>query len=67
MQPETELIACPACDRLARVPIDWLGQPVQCPQCRAMFRAPVRQWDGLTAAELISRPPAAGPAPGVPR
>jgi hypothetical protein len=63
MPPETEVISCPACNHLLRVPLDWLGQPVQCPECRAMFRAPVRDGDTLTKPELISRPESA--APGV--
>ena len=56
MPPETEVISCPACNHLLRVPLDWLGQPVQCPECRAMFKAPVRDGDTLTKPELISRP-----------
>ena len=59
--PETEVISCPACNHLLRVPLDWLGQPVQCPECKARFKSPARDGTGgLTAAELISRPP--GPA-----
>jgi len=60
MPPETEVIACPACNHLLRVPFDWLGQTVQCPECRARFRAPVRTADGLTKPELIE-PPAKPP------
>src|SRR5437763_744578 len=60
--PEAEVISCPACDHLLRVTPDLLGQQVQCPECRAMFRAPVRDPDGrLTDPELISRP---APPPG---
>src|SRR5207249_9757968 len=63
MPPETEVITCPACRHLLRVPADWLGQTVQCPECKATFRAPVRDGDRLTEPELISRPaPAAAPA-----
>jgi hypothetical protein len=54
--PETEVISCPACNHLLRVPLDWLGQSVQCPECRAMFKAPVRDGETLTKPELISRP-----------
>jgi hypothetical protein len=61
MPGETEVISCPACNHLLRVPLDWLGQPVQCPECKAMFKAPVRDGDGLTRPELISRPAAAKP------
>ena len=48
MTPETEVISCPACNHLLRVPLDWLGQEVQCPECKARFRAPVRDGDGFT-------------------
>lgn len=60
--PDVEVIACPACRHLVRVPADWLGTAVQCPECRAKFRAPVRQGDALTDAELLSAPPAPAPA-----
>lgn len=64
-EPETEVISCPACNHLLRVPLDLLGVQVQCPECRAMFRAPVRDGaGGLTAAELISRPAGAAGGPG---
>jgi hypothetical protein len=65
MPPETEVIACPACKHLVRVPADWLGQTVQCPECKAAFTAPTRQGDRLTDAVLLSRPdaPAAAAAP----
>jgi hypothetical protein len=56
--PETEVIACPACKHLLRVPLDWLGTQVQCPECQAKFRAPVREGGRLTEPELISRPAA---------
>lgn len=60
--PETEVIACPACKYLVRVPLDWLGTQVECPECQAMFRAPVRENGRLTEPELIARPaPAAAP------
>jgi hypothetical protein len=61
MPPDTEVISCPACRHLLRVPADWLGQTVQCPECKATFRAPVRDGDRLTEPELIAGPPAAGP------
>ena len=64
MSLETEVISCPACSHLLRVPLDWLGQPVQCPECKAMFKAPVPDGDTLTKPELISRPPrSTGQAP----
>jgi hypothetical protein len=55
MPPETEVISCPACNHLLRVPLDWLGQAVQCPECRARFKAPVRDGDGFTQPELLAR------------
>lgn len=63
MTPETEVIACPACKHLVRVPLDWLGTEVQCPQCKAKFRAPTRVDGKLTEAELLSRPASATDAP----
>ncbi len=59
MTPETELIACPACRHLLRLPHDWLGTQVQCPECQATFRAPLRDGDRLTDPELITRPESA--------
>jgi hypothetical protein len=61
MTPETEVISCPACHHLLRVPLDWLGQSVQCPECRGTFRAPVRDGNGLTKPELLSQPAAPQP------
>ncbi|MCE9566112.1 MAG: hypothetical protein K8U57_29170 [Planctomycetes bacterium] len=56
-EPETEVILCPACRHALRVPLDLLGQQVQCPECKAMFRSPMRDGSGgLTEPELISRP-----------
>lgn len=52
---DTEVIACPACKHLVRVPGDWLGTEVQCPECRSKFRAPVREPGGLTDAVLLAR------------
>lgn len=66
MPPETEVISCPACNHLVRVPADWLGQTVQCPECRATFRAPARDGDRTTAPELLSDPPASADAPRKP-
>lgn len=61
MPPETEVISCPACKHLVRVPADWLGQAVQCPECRAKFTAPVRDGDHLTDAVLLSAPAPVNP------
>lgn len=62
MPSETEVISCPACKHLVRVPADWLGQTVQCPECKATFTAPVRDGDRLTDPVLLSGPPDARPA-----
>jgi hypothetical protein len=61
MPPETEVISCPACRHLLRVPLDWLGQPVQCPQCQARFQAPVRAGETLTEAVLLTPPESSAP------
>ncbi|MCS7021799.1 MAG: zinc-ribbon domain-containing protein [Gemmataceae bacterium] len=52
----TEVIRCPACHHLLRVPMEWLGAAVQCPECQARFRAPVRQGDHLSEPELLAGP-----------
>jgi len=60
----TEVIACPACRHTVRVPTDWLGQTVQCPECKATFTAPVRADGRLTEPVLIRAPARArGPSP----
>ncbi len=60
--PADDVISCPACRHLLRVPPDWLGTPVQCPECRVKFRAPTRGPDGeLAGAELL---PDAAATPG---
>ncbi|WP_439621951.1 hypothetical protein [Gemmata sp.] len=62
-EPETEVVLCPACKHALRVPLDWLGTSVQCPECKATFRAPARDGSGgLTDAVLLSRPNAHRPA-----
>ena len=61
--PETEIVSCPACRHLVRIPADWLGQPVQCPECRAKFTAPARDGDRLTEAVLLAGPPDAPAQP----
>jgi uncharacterized protein YbaR (Trm112 family) len=55
MTPETEVIACPACKHLLRVPLDWLGTEVRCPECKALFLAPVRENGALTEPVLLAR------------
>ena len=56
MTPETEVISCPACRHLVRIPADWLGQAVQCPECKARFTAPLRDGGRLTDPVLIDAP-----------
>lgn len=63
MPAETEVISCPACKHALRVPPDWLGQPVQCPQCQATFTAPRREGGALTEAVLLSDSKPANPQP----
>lgn len=41
-----EVIRCPSCDHQVRVPESLFGKPVNCPQCRVVFRAPIRLDDG---------------------
>jgi len=41
-----EVISCPACRHALRVPADWLGTQVQCPECKSTFRAPTYSSDG---------------------
>ena len=62
MPSETEVLSCPACKHLVRVPADWLGTTVQCPECQAKFTAPVRDGDRLTDAVLLSAPPPVNPS-----
>lgn len=47
------VISCPACQHLLRVPNDWLATKVQCPECKAMFRAPVRHEDGTLSNSVL--------------
>jgi hypothetical protein len=58
MTSETEVIACPACRHLVRIPADWLGTAVQCPECKSQFTAPVREGGTLGEAVLLSQPDA---------
>jgi hypothetical protein len=64
MSQETEVISCPACRHLVRIPADWLGQTVQCPECKARFTAPARIDGKLGDAVLLDAPqPDAKPLP----
>ena len=63
MPSETEVISCPACKHLLRVPADWLGQSVQCPECQATFAAPRRDGESLTDPVLITAAPSPPAAP----
>lgn len=55
-----ETIYCPSCNHKLRVPEEMLGQPVQCPLCRAVFVAPVR--GPAAPAEPPMVLPVSGPA-----
>jgi len=53
-----EVISCPACGHLVRVPDSLLGEAVRCPACKAYFTAPLRADDGtLGTAELLGDAP----------
>ena len=58
MTPATEVIACPACRHVVRIPAEWLGTHVQCPECKAKFTAPIREGDRLTEPVLLTQPDA---------
>ena len=60
--PADEVISCPACRHLLRVPADWLGTRVQCPKkCRSLFQAPLRAADGTLTEPELAGPAAAHP------
>jgi hypothetical protein len=52
-----ETIACPSCQRQLQVPEQYLGQKVQCPECRHMFVATT------TSVSAQPPPPPAGNTP----
>src|SRR5438105_1702235 len=56
-----ELIRCPSCDHALRLPAELAGRPVECPQCRTRFTAPVPE----RAVPAVRPVPddGAGPAP----
>jgi hypothetical protein len=49
-----ETVACPSCQRKLQVPEPFLGQKVQCPECRHMFVAATT----TVSAEPMPAPPA---------
>lgn len=51
-----ETVACPSCQRQLQVPEQYLGQKVQCPECRHMFVA-------TTTSVSAHPPPASAPSP----
>jgi hypothetical protein len=50
----TEILTCPNCQRQLQIPEQFLGQTVQCPECRHMFTA--------TSTAVSSTPTATSPA-----
>ncbi len=60
--PATEIIRCPTCRHLLRVPQEWLGTAVQCPECRTQFQAPVRLDGGLSEPVVLQAPARAAAA-----
>jgi hypothetical protein len=53
-------VACPECKQKLRVPEDWLGQSVECPDCGKSFQA-ARDKD--TEDALAAGAPGSGPPP----
>src|ERR1051325_9108314 len=51
-----EVITCPGCRRTLQVPEQYLGQTVQCPECRHMFTA--------ASSAVSANPPPATSVPG---
>lgn len=59
MTPETEVLTCPACRHTVRIPTEWLGQAVACPECKATFTAPKPGEAGV----ILTRQPDANAVP----
>jgi hypothetical protein len=53
-----EIISCPNCQRKLQVPQQYLGQKVQCPDCRHMFTAGTAASAEAPPASTPSAPPA---------
>jgi len=53
-----QIITCPACQRRVQMPDEYLGRPVQCPECNQAFVA------GGAATPLTSSPEASRPSVG---
>lgn len=54
--PESLVIRCPHCNHALNLPEEFLGQVVTCLECRAPFRAPVREAGGLSAPTPLPKP-----------
>jgi hypothetical protein len=52
----SEIVGCPKCERKLQVPVQYLGQQVQCPECQHQFTA--------TATTLSEQPMPARPGAG---
>lgn len=50
-------VSCPECKQKLRVPSDWLGQTVECPDCGKSFQAATDAEDALAAGAPGSGPP----------
>ncbi|QVL29871.1 hypothetical protein KIH39_13425 [Telmatocola sphagniphila] len=56
--PASAVVICPKCTNKTRVPESLFGQPVRCPECKTIYRAPVKDAEGnLGLAELLPEPP----------
>src|SRR4051794_3050512 len=60
-----DIITCPACQRKLQVPETFLGQTVQCPECRHTFVAgsDAAPATGVQASAPPPAPSSAGPPP----
>jgi hypothetical protein len=56
-----ETIACPGCQRQLQVPEQYLGQNVQCPECRHMFVATTTSVSAQPRPTSSAPPQAGGP------
>lgn len=48
-----EVISCPSCKHPVRVPESLFGQTVRCPECKAYFTAPTRDFEGKLGEPVI--------------
>ena len=60
---------CPSCQRVLRIPSDWVSQPMRCKHCGMVFQATARPQafvpaNPTPAATVASIPPVVPPAHG---